>query len=155
MPAQTPSLKRDGCLFFCQAFLHLFSNLLKFCLVGNLAMPELEPVVIVARNYVNMAVHDFLAGCRLVVYMDIDSVGIDRFTDSKRHLLSGQVHARPCLSRNGIDIFKMILWQDEGMSWLYGLDVEECDGFGVLVNLVGGDRSCDYLAENAVCDRVV
>ncbi len=65
------------------------------------------------------------------------------------------MHAGPCLCRYRIDVFKMILWEYQGVAWLHGLYVKKCECLGILINLVSRDVSGNDSAKYAIRDRVV
>ncbi len=115
----------------------------------------LEPVIVVAGDDMDMAMHDFLSCASLIVYVNIDSVSVDGLFYDERELLRGQMHPGPCFCGHGVDVFKMVLWEDEGMPRVHGLDIEKGKGLVVLVYLVRRYVPGDDLAEDAVRDAVV
>ncbi len=65
------------------------------------------------------------------------------------------MHPGPCLCWHRIYVFKMILWEYQGMAWLHGLYVKECECLGILIHLVSWDVSGNDSAKYAIRDRVV
>jgi hypothetical protein len=111
---------------------------------------ESETVVFGAGDDVEMNVHDDLAGGGTVVLEDVDGFGSGGGLDGGDEGREMTGEGGEVFGRHFVDGGEVSFWDEEGVAFGDGVDVEEGDGVRGVKDGVRWEYACGYFAENAI-----
>lgn len=93
-------------------------SVVEFVCVGEVAAGFVETIIPPSREYVHVVVPDVLVAVGLVVLKRRDAVAAEGHLHSYGHRTNRALNRRPELDRQVVDVFEVIIWDDQHRAWV-------------------------------------